>query len=86
MAMAVTVTGNPITDSKLRTWLQDALQLHGRVTFASAIDAARAFREVLQPEAERTLEALALQTVIRQLCGEPDATIADDMLPRQRAS
>ena len=85
MAMAVTVTGNPITDSKLRTWLQDALQLHGRVTFASAIDAARAFREVLPPEAERTLEARALQTVIRQLCGEPDATSAD-ILPRQRAS
>jgi hypothetical protein len=86
MAMAATVTGNPVTDSKLRTWLQDALQLHGRVTFGSAVDAARAFRDVLPPKAERTLEALALQTVIRQLCGEPAATAADDILSRQRAS
>ena len=86
LAMAATVTGNPTTDSKLRTWLQDALQLQGRVTFTSAVDAARAFREVLPPEAERTLEALALQTVIRQLCGESFSTGADDILPRQRAS
>ena len=86
MAMAATVTGKTTTDAKIRTWLQDALQLQGRVTFTSAVDAARAFREVLPPEAERTLEALALQTVIRQLCGEPFSTSAGDILPRQRAS
>jgi hypothetical protein len=86
LAMAATVTGNPTTDARLRTWLQDALQVQGRVTFASAVDAARGFREVLPPEAERTLEALALQTVIRQLCGESFSTSADDILPRQRAS
>ena len=68
--MSVSVTMNPATDSKLRTWLQDALQLHGRVTFGSAVDAARAFRDVLPAAAERPLEALALQTAIRQLCGE----------------
>jgi hypothetical protein len=86
MSMSATVTGNPVTDSKLRTWLQDVLQLQGRGTFESAVDAARAFRDVLPSEAARTLEALALQTVIRQLCGEPEATTADDILPRQRAS
>jgi hypothetical protein len=86
MAMAVTLTGDPATDSKLRAWLQDALQQHGRVSFASAVDAARAFHDVLPAVAERTLEALALQTVIRQLNGESQPTSADNVLPHQRAS
>jgi hypothetical protein len=87
LAMSVSVTANPAIDSKLRTWLQDALQLHGRVSFASAVDAARAFHQVLPATAERTLEALALQTSIRQLCGDsPNSAAVDDMLPRQRAS
>jgi hypothetical protein len=87
IAMSVSVTGDPTTDSKLRTWLQDALQLHGRVTFASAVDAARAFRDVLPAAAERTLEALALQTTIRQLCGDSETSATpQDILPHQRAS
>jgi hypothetical protein len=85
MAIAAHVTGNAATDSRLRTWLQDALQLHGRVAFASGVDAARAFHEVLPAAAERTLEALALQTAIRQLYGESDAP-PSQVLPRQRAS
>lgn len=83
MAMAATVTGHAATDSKLRTWLQDALQLHGRVTFGSALDAARALSDALPAATERTLEALALQTAIRQLCGETDAL---DRLSHRRAS
>jgi hypothetical protein len=87
MAMSVSVTGNPATDSKLRTWLQDVLQLHGRVTFASAVDAARAFRDVLPAAADRTLEALSLQAAIRQLCGDSATSAApEDGLPHQRAS
>jgi hypothetical protein len=85
MAMAASVSANPATDSKLRAWLQDALQVHGRVSFSSGVDAARAFHEVLPAQAERTLEALALQTAIRQLNGESDAP-ADEVLPHQRAS
>jgi hypothetical protein len=84
IALSATVTGNPATDSKLRTWLQDALQLHGRVTFGSGVDAARAFSDVLPPVTERTLEALALQTAIRQLCSEPETSV--ETLPHQRAS
>ena len=85
--MSVSVTSNPVTEAKLRTWLQDALQLHGRVTFASAVDAARAFHDVLPAAAERTLEALALQATIRQLCGESETSAAaEDILPHQRAS
>jgi len=87
LAMSVSVASNPVTESKLRTWLQDALQLHGRVSFASAVEAARAFREVLPAAAERALEALALQTAIRQLCGDSaTSATADDILPHQRAS
>jgi len=84
IAMSATVTDNPTTDAKLRTWLQDALQLHGRVTFSSGIDAARAFHDALPRAAERTLEALALQTAVRQLCGEPNSS--GEILPHQRAS
>jgi hypothetical protein len=87
LALSVSVTGNPVTDAKLRTWLQDALQLQGRVTFSSAVDAARAFRDVLPAAAERTLEALALQSAIRQLCGETESSaVRDQILPHQRAS
>jgi hypothetical protein len=85
--MAMSVSVNPAIDSRLRTWLQDALQLHGRVTFTSAVDAARAFRDVLPAAAERPLEALALQATIRQLCGDSDSSaVPDHVLPHQRAS
>ena len=85
IALSVSVNTNPTTTSKLRLWLQDALQLHGRVSFGSAVEAARAFREVLPPAAERTLEALALQTAIRQLYGEAAAETSG-VLPHLRAS
>jgi hypothetical protein len=85
LALGVSVAASSATNSKLRLWLQDALQLHGRVTFASAVEAARAFREVLPAAEERTLEALALQTSIRQLCGESEAAQAD-ILSHLRAS
>ena len=87
IAMSVSVTGNPITDSKVRTWLQDAIQLHGRVSFSSGIDAARAFHEALRAPAERMLEALTLQAAIRQLCGDADSSaVIEGILPHQRAS
>jgi hypothetical protein len=85
LALSVTVTDDAATNGKLRLWLQDALQLHGRVTFANAVEAARSFRDVLPAASERTLEALALQTAIRQLCGEAETTSAD-LLSRLRAS
>lgn len=86
MAMSVSIAGTPAVDAKLRSWLQDALQLNGRVSFASGVDAARAFRDVLPPSADRTLEALALQTAIRQLCGDSASSSAGQVLPHQRAS
>lgn len=85
IALSVSVAVDPNTNSKLRLWLQDALQLHGRVSFGSAVEAARAFREVLPAPEERTLEARALQTAIRQLCSEPETT-QPEVLPHLRAS
>lgn len=58
-------------NSRLRQWLQDTLQLHGRVVFSSAVDAAEAFREVLPLAARDGVTRLALQTALRQLCGGP---------------
>jgi hypothetical protein len=72
LVMSATVSANPVVDSKLRTWLQDTLLLHSRMVFASGVEAARAFGEILPDASARTVEALALQRVIRQLCGEPE--------------
>ena len=85
IALGVSVAASQATNSKLRLWLQDALQLHGRVTFGSAVEAARAFRDGLLAPEERTLESLALQTTIRQLCGESE-TAPPDLLSHLRAS
>ena len=74
LAMSATVSANPAIDSKLRAWLQDALLLHGRAVFSSAVDAARAFGDVLPAAPGDTVEALVLQTVVRQLCGAPEAS------------
>jgi hypothetical protein len=72
LATSTTVSANPSIDSKLRAWLQDALLVHGRVVFTSAVDAARAFRDIVPGSPGRAVETLAIQTAIRQLCGEPE--------------
>jgi hypothetical protein len=73
LATTATVSAIAAIDSKLRTWLQDALLLHGRVVFTSAVEAARAFRDILPAASgQNGAEPLALQAAIRQLCGEPE--------------
>ena len=71
--------------SKLRVWLQDALQLHGRVTFASGVEARAHSATCFLRRRSGTLEALALQTAIRQLCGESGSGRRHS-LPHLRAS
>jgi hypothetical protein len=78
----VTFSDDPTRDARLRGWLQDTLQLHGRVVFSSAVDAADAFRDILPPGTRDEVTRLALQTVLRQLCGGPNV----DTLPHLRAS
>ena len=69
--MAISIGSNAQANSRLRTWLQDTLQLHGRVVFDSCVDAARKFNRVLPKGCGDEAEALALRTAILQLCGEP---------------
>ena len=54
--------------SALRMWLQQALQLHPKAAFASAIDAAQAFGEAMAPVRGRRAGAQALRAVVTQLC------------------
>lgn len=62
--------GSPTCSSGLRMWLHQALQLHPKATLASAADAARAFAVVVRDVTGRRAGALALQAIVRQLCGE----------------
>jgi len=58
-------------NSRLRTWLQDALQLHGRVVFDSCVDAAAKFSRVL-PNGRDEVSALALRMAIRSTQSVPE--------------
>ena len=73
--VVATATANladsPACSSGLRMWLQQALQLHPKATLGSAVDAARAFEDVLRHVSGRRAGAVALQGALRQLCGEP---------------
>ena len=55
----------------LRSWLQQALQVHPRVAFRSAVDAQRAFAEIISRPAHRRAGPLALQELLRTACGDP---------------
>ena len=79
---SVSLSDDPSKNSGLRQWLQDTLQLHGRVVFSTAVDAAEAFAGVVPPASRDEITTLALQTAVRQLCGA--ATV--DSLPHLRAS
>jgi len=57
-------------NGRLRTWLQDTLQLHGRAVFDSCIDAARKFDRLLPKGCGDEAGSLALGTAILQLCGD----------------
>jgi len=54
--------------SRLGMWLRDTMQLHGRVVFDSCVDAARKFDRILPKGCGDEAGALALRTVILQLC------------------
>ena len=78
----VTLSDDAMKNARIRGWLQDTLQLHGRVVFSSAVEAAEAFRDIEAPGTRDEVTTLALQTALRQLCGVPKV----DSLPRLRAS
>jgi hypothetical protein len=76
LVMATSIGSNTQSNSRLRTWLQDTLQLHGRVVFDSCVDAARKFNRVLPKGCGDEAGTLALRTAILQLCGEPSNGLA----------
>jgi hypothetical protein len=78
----MSLSDDPARDARIRGWLQDTLQLHGRVVFSSAVDAAEAFRDIVPPRSRDAATTVALQTALRQLCGGPEV----DTLPHLRAS
>jgi hypothetical protein len=70
LVMATSITSSLDANSTLHMWLQDGLQLRGRVVFDSAVDAARAFELLLPDDCGDGAEALALRTAILQMHGE----------------
>jgi hypothetical protein len=70
LVTSVSIGSNQQLNSRLRTWLQDTLQLQGRVAFDSCVDAARKLSRLLPKGCGDEAGALALRTAILQLCGE----------------
>jgi hypothetical protein len=72
LVMTTSIAPTAHTSARLRMWLQDALQLHGRVVFSSGVDALRAFNRFLPNGCGEGAGALALRTAILQVCGESE--------------
>ena len=72
-AVVATATGELSATSSyragLRQWLEQALQLHPRVVFPSAVDAEAALAQLLTLSASRRAAQLTLQAAVRQLMG-----------------
>ena len=62
--------------SALRMWLQETMFLHPRATLNSAVDAERAFAEVLGPAAVRRGGAAAFQHAVECIVGDTPASTA----------
>ena len=65
------VPGAPGSASALRMWLQEALQIHPRLAFRSAVEAQRSFADINSRPGSRRAGAMALQVLVRTTCGEP---------------
>lgn len=58
---------------RMRTWLQQALQLQPRAIFPSVVEASQVFMDVLASVRPQRSGAAPLNTAIRRLLGEPTA-------------
>ena len=65
--------GVPGSSSALRMWLQEALQIHPRLAFRSAVEAQRSFADISSRPGSRRAGAMALQVLLRTTLGEPVA-------------
>jgi hypothetical protein len=66
---------------RMRTWLQQALQLQPRAIFASAVEASHVFMDVLASVRPERNGAAPLNAAIRRLLGEPVAEPAPRVEP-----
>jgi len=66
-----TAPGSPGSASALRMWLQEALQIHPRLAFRSAVESQRSFVDIGSAPGIRCGGAMALQVLLRTTCGEP---------------
>lgn len=60
----------------LRSWLEQALQLHSRAVFGSAVDAQQVFEDMLDA-AQRRAGARAVQTLIRKYLDRAGSALSD---------
>ena len=67
------VPGSPASASALRMWLQEALQIHPRLAFRSAVEAQRSFADINNRPGSRRAGAMALQVLLQATLGEPVA-------------
>lgn len=65
------VPASPGSASALRMWLQEALQIHPRLAFRSAVEAQRSFADINNRPGSRRAGAMGLQVLVRTTCGEP---------------
>src|SRR5262249_44720005 len=68
---STTLPGAGHVTAALRMWLQEALQIHPRLAFRSAVEAQRAFADVSSTQPNRRAGATALQGLLRTTMGEP---------------
>jgi hypothetical protein len=66
-----TVVDSAGSASALRMWLQEALQIHPRLAFRSAVESQRSFVDIGNAPGTRCGGAMALQVLLRTTCGEP---------------
>jgi hypothetical protein len=59
------------SSSAMRMWLQEALQIHPRLAFRSAVEAQRSFSDINNTAGSRRAGVTALQVLLRTTCGEP---------------
>jgi hypothetical protein len=78
VVIAATLAARPgetgTSTSALRMWLQQAMYLHPRASFASAVDAENGYVEVLGPAAARRGSAAAFQHSVRRIFGDTSAS------------
>jgi hypothetical protein len=68
---STSMPGSPASSTVLRMWMQEALQIHSRLAFRSAVEAQRSFAGIASTPDSRHAGAMALQVLMQTTCAEP---------------